>query len=172
MPDMSPLARRLARRCWPGPVTLVVDNQHRDGLTGHLPKPVRQLVTPNGTIGLRVPANETLLDVLRMLTGPIVLTSANRSGEPDSVSADEVVQSRRRRRGPGARRRTVPLWAAVVGRPREKQSLRAAARRRGGRGHARAAGQHHGAVRLHGKHLPQPDGRAPDAGAAGRTLEV
>jgi tRNA threonylcarbamoyl adenosine modification protein (Sua5/YciO/YrdC/YwlC family) len=93
VPDMSPLARRLARRCWPGPVTLVVDNQHKDGLTGHLPKPVRQLVTPNGTIGLRVPANETLLDVLRMLTGPIVLTSANRSGEPDSVSAEEVVKT-------------------------------------------------------------------------------
>src|SRR5262245_12217415 len=89
VPDLSPLARR----CWPGPVTLVVDNQHKDGLTGHLPKPVRQLVTPNGTIGLRVPANDTLLDVLRMLTGPIVLTSANRSGEPDSVSADEVVQA-------------------------------------------------------------------------------
>src|SRR5262245_23369840 len=93
VPDMSPLARRLARRCWPGPVTLVVDNQHKDGLTSHLPKPVRNLVTPNGTIGLRVPANETLLDVLRMITGPIVLTSANRSGEPDSVSAGEVVQA-------------------------------------------------------------------------------
>ena len=24
LPEMSPLARRLARRCWPGPVTLVV----------------------------------------------------------------------------------------------------------------------------------------------------
>ncbi len=93
VPDLSPLARRLARRCWPGPVTLVVDNQHKDGLTEHLPKPVRQLITPNGTIGLRVPANDTLLDVLRMLTGPIVLTSANRSGEPDAVSAEEVVQA-------------------------------------------------------------------------------
>jgi protein-tyrosine phosphatase len=93
VPDMSPLARRLARRCWPGPVTLVVDNQHKDGLIEHLPKLVRQLVTPNGTIGLRVPANNTLLDVLRMLTGPIVLTSANRSGEPDSVSAEDVVQA-------------------------------------------------------------------------------
>ncbi|MEX0641449.1 MAG: L-threonylcarbamoyladenylate synthase [Pirellulales bacterium] len=93
IPDMSPLARRLARRCWPGPVTLVVDNQHQDGLTKHLPKPIRQLVAPNGTLGLRVPANNTLLDVLRMITGPIVLTSANRSGEPDSVSAEDVVRT-------------------------------------------------------------------------------
>ena len=27
-PDMCPLAQRLARRCWPGPVTLVVDDSH------------------------------------------------------------------------------------------------------------------------------------------------
>jgi tRNA threonylcarbamoyl adenosine modification protein (Sua5/YciO/YrdC/YwlC family) len=92
VPDLSPLARRLARRCWPGPVTLVVDNAHRDGLTGQLPKRVRDLVIPNGTIGLRVPANEMSQDVLRMMTGPIVLTSANRSGNPDSVTAEEVVR--------------------------------------------------------------------------------
>ena len=91
VPDLSPLARRLARRCWPGPVTLVVDNQHREGLTAHLPHRVRQVVAPNGTIGLRVPANEMAQDVLRMLSGPLVLTSANRSGQPDAVTAQEVV---------------------------------------------------------------------------------
>ncbi len=92
VPDLSPLARRLARRCWPGPVTLVVDNRHKDGLTEQLPKRVRELVIPNGTVGLRVPANEMSQDVLRMMTGPIVLTSANRSGSPDSVTAEEVVR--------------------------------------------------------------------------------
>src|ERR1700710_3039133 len=80
VPDMSPLARRLARRCWPGPVTLVVDNLHREGLMQQLPREVRQIVAPNGTIGLRVLANDMSQDMLRMLTGPIVLTSANRSG--------------------------------------------------------------------------------------------
>ncbi|MGE3239611.1 MAG: L-threonylcarbamoyladenylate synthase [Pirellulales bacterium] len=93
VPDMEPLARRLARRCWPGPVTLVVDSHHRDGLAAHLPKRVREVVSPNGTIGLRVPANEVMLDVLRMLAGPIALTSANRHGEPEAVTADEVRQS-------------------------------------------------------------------------------
>jgi protein-tyrosine phosphatase len=90
VPDMVPLARRLARRCWPGPVTLVVDNSHQDGLVGQLPKRVREVVSPNGTIGLRVPANDILLDVLRMLAGPIVLTSANRRGEPEAVTGDDV----------------------------------------------------------------------------------
>jgi tRNA threonylcarbamoyl adenosine modification protein (Sua5/YciO/YrdC/YwlC family) len=91
VPDLSPLARRLARRCWPGPVTLVVDNGHRDGLMAQLPHAVRQVVAPNGTVGLRVPANDMSLDVLRMLTGPIVLTSANRSGQPEATTAQEVV---------------------------------------------------------------------------------
>jgi protein-tyrosine phosphatase len=93
VPDLSPLARRLARRCWPGPVTLVVDNNHKEGLTEQLPREVRQVVAPNGTVGFRVPANDMSLDVLRMLSGPIVLTSANRSGEPDAVTAQEVVNS-------------------------------------------------------------------------------
>ena len=93
VPDMSPLARRLARRCWPGPVTLVVDSHHRDGLAAQLPAIVREVISPNGTIGLRVPANEILLDVLRMLAGPIALTSANRHGEPEAVTADEVRKS-------------------------------------------------------------------------------
>jgi protein-tyrosine phosphatase len=90
VPDMVPLARRLARRCWPGPVTLVIDNGHQEGLIRQLPEAVRQVVSPNGTIGLRVPANDILLDVLRMLAGPIVLTSANRRGNPEAVTVDDV----------------------------------------------------------------------------------
>jgi protein-tyrosine phosphatase len=93
VPDMSPLARRLARRCWPGPVTLVVDGNHRDGLTERLPGTVKQVVAPNGAIGLRVPKDGILQDVLRMLAGPIVLTSANRSGEKDSITAEDVLQA-------------------------------------------------------------------------------
>jgi tRNA threonylcarbamoyl adenosine modification protein (Sua5/YciO/YrdC/YwlC family) len=93
VPDMTPLARRLARRCWPGPVTLVVDSHHREGLVAQLPESVRNIVAPNGTIGFRVPANEILLDVLRMLAGPIALTSANRRGEPDAVTAEQVRQA-------------------------------------------------------------------------------
>jgi protein-tyrosine phosphatase len=93
VPDMVPLARRFARRCWPGPITLVVDNKHRDGLTEQLPQQVRQFVSPNGTVGLRVAANATLLDVLRMLAGPIVLSSANRSGEREATTAEEVISA-------------------------------------------------------------------------------
>ena len=91
VPDMSALGQRLARRCWPGPVTLVVDARHPDSLLIQLPSSVREAVLPDGTLGLRVPAHETLLDVLQLLAGPLVLSSANRQGEPEAKTGEEVV---------------------------------------------------------------------------------
>lgn len=90
VPNLFPLAERLARRCWPGPVTLVVDSHHSDSLLGQLPQTVRDVVIPNGSVGLRVPAHDALLSVLRLTAGPLVLTSANRPGEPDAVNAKDV----------------------------------------------------------------------------------
>ena len=93
------LAERLARRCWPGPVTLVVDLPERSGeivaedLLSQLPKSVQQAVAPQGTLGLRVPAHQVILDILGMLTGPIALTSANLSGEPAAVTAEQAIES-------------------------------------------------------------------------------
>ncbi len=94
-PRPGKLAERFARRCWPGPVTLVVDNNNEESLVRRLPQSVQQAVSPNGTVGLRVPAHNILLDVLSMLAGPIALTSANRSGEPDAKTAEEAVHSLR-----------------------------------------------------------------------------
>ena len=93
VPNPGKMAERLARRCWPGPVTLVVDNHSGESLVRRLPANVQQAVSPNGTVGLRVPAHDIVLDVLSMLSGPMALTSANRSGEPDSKTAEEVVRS-------------------------------------------------------------------------------
>jgi protein-tyrosine phosphatase len=91
VPEMSPLGQRLARRCWPGPVTLVCGDGVEKGLVRRLPAPVQPWICPAGTIGLRVPAHEAILQVMRLLPGPLVLSSANRSGEPAAVHADEVV---------------------------------------------------------------------------------
>lgn len=91
VPDLNPLAQRLARRCWPGPVTLVVEDSHPDSLLKQLPEAVRAIVLPHRTVGLRVPAHDAILGVLRLLAGPLALTSANRTGEPDSLTAEDVV---------------------------------------------------------------------------------
>ena len=91
VPDLSPMGRRLSRRCWPGPLTLVAENHHPESLLSQLPARVRQAVVPNGTVGLRVPAHPLILDVLRMLTGPVALTSANQNGKPEAITAEEVI---------------------------------------------------------------------------------
>ncbi len=93
VPDMSRLAQRLARRCWPGPITLVVDDSHPDSLVHRLPDKVRQAVSPSQTVGLRVPGHQVVLDVLQMLAGPLALSSANRSGQPDAVDAQQVLEA-------------------------------------------------------------------------------
>jgi tRNA threonylcarbamoyl adenosine modification protein (Sua5/YciO/YrdC/YwlC family) len=92
-PDLCPLAQRLARRCWPGPITLVVDDSHPESLVRQLPPRVQQAVSPQQTIGLRVPGHTVILDVLRMLAGPLTLSSANRSGMPEAVSAKQIVDT-------------------------------------------------------------------------------
>jgi len=90
-PDLCPMGRRLARRCWPGPVTLVVDDSHPESLVRQLPPSVRQAVSPEQSIGLRVPGHPMILAVLRMLAGPLTLTSANRSGMPEAIAAKEII---------------------------------------------------------------------------------
>jgi len=92
-PQMSPLAQRLARRCWPGPVTLVVDDSHPESLVKQLPDAVQRVVSPEGRVGLRVPGHQMVLDVLKLVAGPLVLSSANRSGQPDARTAQEVLQT-------------------------------------------------------------------------------
>lgn len=91
LPDMSRLGCRLARRCWPGPVTIVAGDCHPESLVRQLPPLVQSAVCPAGTIGLRVPAHPLVLDVLRLLVGPMVLTSANPQGDTDPVTAEEVL---------------------------------------------------------------------------------
>lgn len=92
-PDMPPLAARLARRCWPGPITLVLDDSHPESAVRRLPRRVQEAVSPSGTVGLRVPGHSVILDVLQMIAGPLVLSSANRSGQFETRTASEVIQA-------------------------------------------------------------------------------
>lgn len=84
------ISERLARRCWPGPLTLVMDGTAHDSELVRLPEVVRKAVMPLGTIGFRVPRQEFFLEVLRVLDEPIILTSANLTGEPPAVSAAQA----------------------------------------------------------------------------------
>jgi L-threonylcarbamoyladenylate synthase len=78
IPDV---ARRLMDRFWPGALTLIVPK--RPGLP--------DAVGGASSIGVRVPALESTRRLLA-LTGPLAVTSANRSGRPSPRSAPEVLE--------------------------------------------------------------------------------
>lgn len=90
VPNMSCIARRIARRSWPGPITLVLDTDHPDSVIHRLEPSVREATIPEGTVGLRVPDHELTLQIMRLCAGPIVLTSANLSGDSPAIDGVEV----------------------------------------------------------------------------------
>ena len=87
-PGMGPLGRRLARRFWPGPLTLECGDGVADGLAGRLPDAVRREVCPRGRLRLRSPAHEAVLATLGSLAGPMLLAPApGDDAHPDAAAA-------------------------------------------------------------------------------------
>jgi L-threonylcarbamoyladenylate synthase len=80
-PPWSHMAEALMTRFWPGALTVVLPAQP------YLP-PI--LTASQPTVAVRMPAHAALNALLRQ-TGPLAATSANRSGGPDTHSADEVL---------------------------------------------------------------------------------
>lgn len=78
--DISPLARRLAARFWPGPLTII--------LPKHPALP--PAVSATSTVGVRVPDHPVARELLRA-AGPMAVTSANLSGSESPRSAQEVM---------------------------------------------------------------------------------
>jgi L-threonylcarbamoyladenylate synthase len=76
-------ARRLMRRYWPGPLTLVLPRR---------PDLDADLGEEDATIGIRCPAHPVPLAVCEQI-GPIATTSANRHKEPALTTAKEVSES-------------------------------------------------------------------------------
>jgi tRNA threonylcarbamoyl adenosine modification protein (Sua5/YciO/YrdC/YwlC family) len=74
-------AERLAAACWPGALTMV------------LPRTAAarawDLGGDPGTVGVRVPRHRLALAVLER-SGPLAITSANRSGEPPATTCDDL----------------------------------------------------------------------------------
>jgi protein-tyrosine phosphatase len=91
-PHLGPLGQRLSRRCWPGPVTMIVEDRHPDSLLRQLDHQVQSAVVHDGHVGLRVPAHQTVLDVLRLLAGPIVVASPRHAGSAETVTAQQMTE--------------------------------------------------------------------------------
>ena len=74
------VVRRLVERYWPGPLTLVLRGVP-EGL---------EHVAQDGWTGVRLPAHRATLGLLDGLGFPVVVSSANRSGEEPLIAAAEV----------------------------------------------------------------------------------
>jgi protein-tyrosine phosphatase len=80
-PALSVVGRRLARRCWPGPVVLAVAGAVPDSL----PEGVRALVCGSGGLRLWTPDHETLLETLYQVEEPVVVAGV--AGNPEELAA-------------------------------------------------------------------------------------
>jgi protein-tyrosine phosphatase len=92
VPALGPLAQRLARRFWPGPLVLACRDGLELGLLDRLPPPVRRRVCPEGALHLRSPAHPAILEVLGLLGGPLVVADIPADAVPAEADADLVVQ--------------------------------------------------------------------------------
>jgi L-threonylcarbamoyladenylate synthase len=90
--DWPEIANRLARRFWPGPLTLVLETKLEKQLDKQPVIPA--IVTANlPTVGLRMPAHPIALALIRAAGVPLAAPSANRFTELSPTTADHVRRS-------------------------------------------------------------------------------
>ena len=80
--DVPDAARALAEEFWPGALTLILQAQ---------PSLTWDLGETRGTVALRVPDDEVARDLLAV-TGPLAVSSANRTGQPAAATAAEAFE--------------------------------------------------------------------------------
>jgi L-threonylcarbamoyladenylate synthase len=78
--DLGAYGQDLIDEFWPGALTLVFRAS---------PTLLWDLGDTKGTVALRMPLHQVALDVLRQ-TGPLAVSSANRTGQPAATTADEA----------------------------------------------------------------------------------
>ncbi|MFX1321443.1 MAG: L-threonylcarbamoyladenylate synthase [Promethearchaeota archaeon] len=88
--EFNEIAKKLADKYWPGQLTLILKRKEPNIIP-------LEVSAHQDTLGLRVPENKIILKILKILKekgylGGIIGTSANYSGEPPSISGDEVVK--------------------------------------------------------------------------------
>ena len=77
---VQPTVRELVEAFWPGGLTLVVE---------HAPSLAWDLGDARGTVAVRMPLHPVALELLAR-TGPLGVSSANRTGQPPPVTAEDA----------------------------------------------------------------------------------
>lgn len=79
---LSPMALAIAKAFLPGPLTLIVALK---------PEVDRFYTNGKDTIALRIPNAPVLLSILDALAAPLMVSSANVSGQPAALNQDEAI---------------------------------------------------------------------------------
>lgn len=96
-------AAKLARKFWPGALTLLLPvgaelARPRAARGRPLQKSFDKLSATTNFLGLRMPNNKIALDLAKYLKRPITATSANVSGKPDCYSAADIINQFRNKK--------------------------------------------------------------------------
>jgi len=93
VPTLSPRNRKLLRKAWPGPLTVVFAlDQLPQAPDPHGQSPeFTPALYHNNTIGIRLPDHPIAQKLLSSLDAPVVAPSANLASAPPPVDADDVL---------------------------------------------------------------------------------
>jgi protein-tyrosine phosphatase len=92
VPDVGALGQRLARRSWPGMVTLTFAVPSAAGKASQLPDEVRRRLCQQGWLSFYVPGTDLLFAVVQEAGEPLLLSAVCRGGQPAASTAEEVVE--------------------------------------------------------------------------------
>lgn len=79
--EVSPRAKNLMQKFWPGPLTLVFNKK---------PEVLDVITAGLNTVAIRMPDHQLALDLINQ-AGPLVAPSANKSGRPSPTRAEHVI---------------------------------------------------------------------------------
>lgn len=94
VPRLSPVARRLVNKGWPGPLTLVfpVEDPARANAYGGLGKIGAESIYRDNSVGIRCPDHAVAEALLIEARAPIIASSANVAGMPPATDAAEIAE--------------------------------------------------------------------------------
>ena len=93
VPTIGFKAKKLIQNAWPGPLTMVFELDRKDigVLRYNLDGQVIESLYSDNSIGIRCPDNLIASMLLQQTSNPVVAPSANISGRPPAVQADQVL---------------------------------------------------------------------------------
>lgn len=82
--EINPSARNIYMQFLPGPVTVVSKSKG---------KVDKRLESDNGNLGIRIPANDLILEIIKKFGKPITTTSANQASKKTPYSISDILDS-------------------------------------------------------------------------------